>query len=373
MRAISAARFRGAAGQPQQPAHAGPDHIGADQHQQPGASVRRGPGRARQRDPGAARLPAGDQDPPVRRVFGAAGQPPVLPAAAGLSLQPVTTLTRPSRRPCWLRGLSSGNGGASSRASTSCRVPSVAGHDEAAGRGGKRASSSALAPSPAAWCQRLAGRPPRQFRRRAGQRGVTARPVRTAVCKALGAIPRCRRRSRRRSRWRAWNASTASITSPGSGFRYCWVVDRCAWPITHCRSASGTCRVTGHPVSRRMTQVMQGPIRAQSRVRPGEHRPGRIVGQRPERPPQRPPQRLIPASRHQAGHLRLIQPQPHERIRGGGSRCSARVPLRITVISCWPGSASPAVAPSNSLARAPVDTQNATSARSRCEPSAANS
>jgi hypothetical protein len=48
------------------------------------------------------------------------------------------------------------------------------------------------------------------------------------------------------------------------------------------------------------------------------------------------------------------------------------VPLRSTVISCWPGSASPTVAPSSSEARAPVETQNATSARSRCEPNAAN-
>ena len=43
------------------------------------------------------------------------------------------------------------------------------------------------------------------------------------------------------------------------------------------------------------------------------------------------------------------------------------------MISCWPGSASPWVAPSSSDARTPADTQNATSARSRCELSAANS
>lgn len=42
------------------------------------------------------------------------------------------------------------------------------------------------------------------------------------------------------------------------------------------------------------------------------------------------------------------------------------------VINCWPGSASPQHTPSNSDARAPVDTQNATIARSRFEPSAAN-
>ena len=122
-----------------------------------------------------------------------------------------------------------------------------------------------------------------------------------------------------------------------------------------------------------MTKILQGPVRAQDGAGPGEHGPGRIVGQRPERPPQRPPQRLIPASGHQAGHLRLIQPQPHERIRGRGQLLQRPWPLRITVISCCPGSASAAVAPSSSDARAPVDTQNATSARSRCDPSPANS
>ena len=43
------------------------------------------------------------------------------------------------------------------------------------------------------------------------------------------------------------------------------------------------------------------------------------------------------------------------------------------MISCCPGSASPWQAPSSSDARAPVEIQNATSARSRSEDSAANS
>lgn len=43
------------------------------------------------------------------------------------------------------------------------------------------------------------------------------------------------------------------------------------------------------------------------------------------------------------------------------------------MITCRPGSASAQVAPSSSEARAPVGTQNATSARSRCDPSPANS
>jgi hypothetical protein len=43
------------------------------------------------------------------------------------------------------------------------------------------------------------------------------------------------------------------------------------------------------------------------------------------------------------------------------------------VISCWPGSAPGQTAPSSSEARAPVEIQNATSARSRLEGSLANS
>jgi hypothetical protein len=42
-------------------------------------------------------------------------------------------------------------------------------------------------------------------------------------------------------------------------------------------------------------------------------------------------------------------------------------------MSCWPGSAPERVTLRSSDARAPADTQNATSARSRCEPSRANS
>ena len=50
----------------------------------------------------------------------------------------------------------------------------------------------------------------------------------------------------------------------------------------------------------------------------------------------------------------------------------ARDPLRTTAMSCWPGSAPEQVTPRSSEARAPVETQNATKARSRFEPSRAN-
>ena len=52
-----------------------------------------------------------------------------------------------------------------------------------------------------------------------------------------------------------------------------------------------------------------------------------MIGQRPERAAQRPPQRLVLPRRHQPGHLRLIQPQPHERIRRGRDRLQRPGPL----------------------------------------------
>ena len=51
----------------------------------------------------------------------------------------------------------------------------------------------------------------------------------------------------------------------------------------------------------------------------------------------------------------------------------AREPLRTTVMSCWPGSAPEQVAVRSSDARAPVDAQNATRARSRFDGSRPNS
>ena len=119
-------------GEPQQPVQAGPDHIGADQHQQPGAQVRRRLGGV-----------GADQPPPVRLVFGAAGAPPLLPTVAGLVRSQPSTVSTPNRRFCWLCGLSNANGAASTRSTTADRLASVAGHDDAIGRGGNNAASCA--------------------------------------------------------------------------------------------------------------------------------------------------------------------------------------------------------------------------------------
>jgi hypothetical protein len=76
-----------------------------------------------------------------------------------------------------------------------------------------------------------------------------------------------------------------------------------------------------------MAKIMQPPAAAQRGAGPGEHRPGRVVRQRPERPPQRPPQRVVGSRRHQPVHLLLVEPQPHERIRGGRQRLQRPRPL----------------------------------------------
>ena len=49
-----------------------------------------------------------------------------------------------------------------------------------------------------------------------------------------------------------------------------------------------------------------------------EHAVDRMVGQRPHRAAQRPPQRLPPAPGDEPFHLHLVEPQPHERVRGRG-------------------------------------------------------
>ena len=62
-----------------------------------------------------------------------------------------------------------------------------------------------------------------------------------------------------------------------------------------------------------MTKIVKRIVRFE----PAEHPIGGVVGQRPERSPQCPPQRVVGLGRDQAARLRLIQPQPHERVRRG--------------------------------------------------------
>ena len=74
----------------------------------------------------------------------------------------------------------------------------------------------------------------------------------------------------------------------------------------------GQVRVADHSFGRTVPQIMQGPVRAEHLVDPGEYHPGRVVGQRPERPAQRPPHRLVRPSGNQAEHFLLVEAQPHE-------------------------------------------------------------
>ena len=192
--------------------------------------------------PVAARLPGGDQVPPVRRVL-RRRWPATGPARCRRAEPPASSprLIRPSRRPCWLsrvvqrerrrqqpradllagwpgrrprRGSrprrEPGQQLRSRRSLAGCRMP-------AAGRHGRHAVPASGAGQPVS------------------QRVLAEQPVRLSARYPAPAAPA----RRTGSRCRAWNASTASITSSGSGFRYSWVVDRWACPSTHCTSVSG--------------------------------------------------------------------------------------------------------------------------------------
>ena len=74
-------------------------------------------------------------------------------------------------------------------------------------------------------------------------------------------------------------------------------------------------RIAGHPIGRRVTKIVKGPVRPQAAVGAHEHRPRRAIGQRPERFPQCPPQRIIRPGVHQPLRPGLIQPQPDKRVR----------------------------------------------------------
>ena len=61
----------------------------------------------------------------------------------GWACSQLSTASTPSRRVCWLAGLSNLNGAVSTRPSTAERLASVAGHDDATRRGGNPANSCA--------------------------------------------------------------------------------------------------------------------------------------------------------------------------------------------------------------------------------------
>ena len=226
--AANAARVAGAGhlgGQPascrgetQQPAQAGPDHIGADQHQQPRAQMRQ------LRPGGRPRPPAGqptrrDHVPPVGLVFRAAGLPPLLPAVTGVGLQPGQHGQHP--QPAGLlagrvvqrerRGQHPGQHRGSARLGRRPRR-----RDRA-----RRERGQQLRPGRASPARSPATRP-----RSAGAvitccaaAAVTTRPRRTGSAGSRPGIPAPAAQPGRGRGRRAWKASTPAITSSVTGFR----------------------------------------------------------------------------------------------------------------------------------------------------------
>ena len=91
-----------------------------------------------------------------------------------------------------------------------------------------------------------------------------------------------------------------------------------------------------------MPQVMQGPVGAERGAGAAEHPVGGVVAQLAEGSAQCPPQRIIRPSANQAVHLRLIQPQPHERIRGSRQLLQVPGPLADDRDQLLPGVGVPA-------------------------------
>ena len=274
---------------------------------------------------------------PVR--VGGAGQPPVLPGVAGLALQPVQDPDQArAAGPHCSRHRPAGTGRPSTWSSAvprRCRSPASA---ACAGRGGNRRSSPTDRP----------GRPPADRAAGPAARG-SARLDAPGRGGHRGSLPNST--SSDSGRYRSPAAVPRRVTAPCArpgvvghhrgdhvlgrrrqihlGGRQMGVPED---PL-HIRQRH--LRIPRHPVGSRMPKIMQRPVRPQHRVGPPEHRPRRVIGQRPERFPQRPPQRLVRPGRHQAlqsapDTAAARQTHPGE----AGSCCSTRVPLRITVISC---------------------------------------
>ena len=202
-------------GEAQQPAQAGPDHVSADQHQQPRAQVRQlcPGGRSRSRP---ARRRVSDQIPPVGLVLGAAGLPPLLPAITGVSMQPGQHRQHP--QPAGLladrviqrerRGQDPGQHRGPARLRHRPRRRDRAGRER-----GQQLRPCRLQPrrrrrSPGGRC--------RDHLLAADGHEVLS-PNR--ICRLSGRYPGAGSAAGPRSRRRAWKASTPVITSSVTGFR----------------------------------------------------------------------------------------------------------------------------------------------------------
>ena len=193
--------------EPQQPVQAGPDHVGADQHQQPGAQVRQRLRRGRCRPDGRQ---SGWSSAPL-------ATPSLLPAVAGLGPQPVhygqhpqppslltdRVVQRERRRqhPIEHRG------------------PARLGRRPRRGDRSGRERGDQLRPGrvrrPGHRGRGIGGS--RRQHLRVGGGHDPASPNR--ICRLSARYPAAGGAAGSRSRWRAWKASTPAITSSVTGFK----------------------------------------------------------------------------------------------------------------------------------------------------------
>ena len=291
--------------------------------------------------------------------LGAAGQPPLLPGAAGLVRQ-ASQAPAPRRGAacCGCRGSRAVNGGRAQHAQhlvlvqlggrpvggsragrergargCPCRLACLAAQLRQRRRGGgpaSRAAGRSRCPGPEQHAQRLGPVPGR--RRRAAPAAGPGVPARRDGPAPGGSRPRPAASGRSaswsaaRGRARPARRSAAATDPRPSGRRPC-AAARAASPP--CRPAGTPARTCGAPRGRSAA----GPGGAASTTAAAAARPGSACPSPP-------------------GKAAATRTHPVD----AGSCCSSPVPLRITVISCRPGSTPPAVADSSSDARAPVDT-----------------
>ena len=240
----------------------------------------------------------------VAHGVGAAGQPPLLPPVARMLGQPAQHRINPSRRGARAtRSSVRVNGAASTRASTS-PVCSVAGHDGAEIRGGNAAQQCCPAPitAAAAAVGACSGGACSGGACRCGDRllppAVTMVP---AEQESRHSAPISRRRLAPPGRGRGARAVMGEdLGDHVAGHRREIQLGGGQVGVSEDPLHVGQrqLRVPRHPVGGGMPQVVQRPVGPQRGGGAGEHRPRRVVGQRPKRAAPGPPQQVVTPGRH---------------------------------------------------------------------------
>ena len=199
--------------EPQQPVQAGPDHVGADQHQQPGAQVRqacRASARATGCRPSRSRQSGWSSAPLARHRC--------CQLSPGWVRSQFSTASTPSRRVCWLSGLSNANGAASTRAEH--RGAARLGRRPRRGDRSGRERRGQLRPGR---LRRHRSPAPRHRRRRGASTcappAVTTRPRRTGSAGSRPGIPPPAARPGRGRVGGRGRPARPAITSSVTGFR----------------------------------------------------------------------------------------------------------------------------------------------------------